>query len=387
VPKDTQPRAPRAVGVIGGGQLARMLAEAASELGVHLVALCANGDDAAAATATRTIVGGPSDPRAVRELAGSVDALTLDHELVDLELLDELVAEGVAVRPSPAAVRFAARKDHQRAALSAAGVPVPRFAVVDGADDGAFDAFCAGLDGPPVVKAARGGYDGRGVVVPATLEAARDAVRELRQFSPVVLEERLDLLGELSVLVVTGADGQRRHWPVVRTIQRDSMCAEVLFPSGLAEDVERDALEVAERVADLVGAVGVLAVELFVTARGVLVNEVATRPHNSGHWTIEGAVTSQFENHLRAVLGLPLGSTEPTAAAAVMVNVVGSARPGDLAAALALEGVHVHDYGKPWRPGRKLGHVTVLGGDPERARVRAWEGAEALGTSLAKEPG
>jgi 5-(carboxyamino)imidazole ribonucleotide synthase len=234
------------------------------------------------------------------------------------------------------------------------------------------------------VKAAGGGYDGRGVVVTDSVAHAREVARAMSVAGPVVLEERVEILSEIAVVFVTGRDGHRRRGPTVRTVPHNNMCAEVLFPSGLDDATEAEAVAVAERVADVVGAVGVLAVELLVTARGVLLNEVATRPHNSAHWTIEGSVTSQFENHLRAVLGWPLGSTDARAPAVAMVNVVGRDTPGDIASALAVRGAHVHDYGKEFRPGRKLGHVTALGDSLVTARVTAWAGADALRTAVTK---
>ncbi len=375
----------RTVGVIGAGQLARMMGESASSLGVTLVVLAEHSDDAATAVAARTVMGTPFDESAVRELARQVEVITLDHELVDLDLLRTLTGEGVTVHPSPDATQFAARKDHQRATFAHAGVPVPRHSILTAWNDAAFDEFTAVLDAPPVVKAIRGGYDGRGVVIATSLDDAREAARTMLEHTAILLEERVTLRGEVAVVVVTSSTGERRQYPVVRTIQHDGLCTEVLYPCGFSDDVIASALAIADQVADLVGAVGVLAVELFVTPDGVVLNEVATRPHNSGHWTIEGAVTSQFENHLRAVLGLPLGATTPTSDVVVMVNVVGAHAPGRLEDALRVDDAHVHDYGKHWRPGRKLGHVTVTGSDRDDVRVRAWESAEALGTVAPKE--
>jgi 5-(carboxyamino)imidazole ribonucleotide synthase len=365
------------VGVIGAGQLARMMAEAASAMGIELVVLATSVDDGACATASRTVVGQPDDVASLENLAAAVDVITLDHELVDLSLLGEL-AKSIPVYPSPTAVRFASHKDHQRRAMVAAGVAVPRHLIVDVIDPAAVRAFCESCDGV-VVKAATGGYDGRGVAVAHNVVDAMALIVEFNARGPVVVEERLELLGEFAALIVTDTEGHHERWPLVRTIQRDGMCAETQFPAGLDTATELAAMELADLVASVVNAVGVLAVELFLTSRGWLLNEVATRPHNSGHWTIEGATTSQFENHLRAVAGLPLGATTTVASAVAMVNVVGH-QPGDLTAALAVPGVHVHDYGKAYRAGRKLGHVTVVGDDLEGARVRAWKGAEALGT-------
>jgi 5-(carboxyamino)imidazole ribonucleotide synthase len=384
VPKDSEAR--RAdVGVVGAGQLARMLIESASALGVDVAVLAATEHDAALGTASRSLIGSPSDATSLLELAELSRVVTVDHEQVDLDALSKLEELGHVVRPSASALTHAARKDHQRRAMSDAGVDIPDFMVMESYDDDVLTDFAAALGAAPVVKAARGGYDGRGVVVAEDLDDARLAARQMLGHGPILLEEPLELLGEYAVLVATGPDGERRHWPVVRTLAHSHMCAEVHFPSGLGGDLEAGAVELARRVADVVGAVGVLAVELFHTKDGLVLNEVATRPHNSGHWTIEGARTSQFENHLRAILGLPLGATGPVDSAAVMVNVVGADRPGDLAGALGVDGAHVHMYGKAWRPGRKLGHVTVIGDDLHEARMRAWSSADRLGTVAAME--
>jgi 5-(carboxyamino)imidazole ribonucleotide synthase len=382
VAKATNPLPQARVGVVGGGQLARMMGEAASALGIELHVLAAHADDPAAAVA-RVTVGEPHG-EALFDFARSVDAVTLDHELVDLDALARAEAAGAVVAPSAAAVRFAARKDYQRTEMARHGVPVPRHVVLRTFDARAVEAFAVQVGGPPVVKAAGGGYDGRGVVVSDTVADAVAAARELGAAGPVVLEERVEIVSEVAVVFVTGRDGSRRRWPTVRTVPENNMCAEVLFPCGLESATEATAIAVAERVADGVGAVGVLAVELLVTPSGVLLNEVATRPHNSAHWTIEGAVTSQFENHLRAVLGWPLGATEARARAVAMVNIVGGSTPGSMADALSIRGAHVHDYGKIFRPGRKLGHVTALDDDVAAARVTAWAGAFALHTAATK---
>jgi 5-(carboxyamino)imidazole ribonucleotide synthase len=384
VPKVSEARR-AAVGVVGAGQLARMLVEAASALGVDVAVLAASAQDAACPVAGATVVGSPQDPASLLELAELSMVVTFDHELVDLDALAKLSELGHLVRPSPAALAHAAHKDHQRQAMSAAGVPVPDFLVMTELDERVLVDFAAALGAAPVVKAARGGYDGRGVVLAADLDAAVAATRSMIEHGPVVLEEPLELLGEYAVLVASAPSGERRHWPVVRTLAHDHMCAEVHYPSGLPEELEAEAVDLARRVADVVRADGVMAVELFRTSAGLVLNEVATRPHNSGHWTIEGASTSQFENHLRAVRDLPLGDTSPLAPAAVMVNVVGAGEPGDLAGALAVDGAHVHLYGKSWRPGRKLGHVTVVGDDLHEARVRAWQSAGRLGTVATME--
>ena len=372
------------MGIVGGGQLARMMAESASQWGLALSVLASRTDDSAVATVPHFELGDPNDPAIVTPWAEQCDVVTFDHELVDLDLYATLEAAGVLVAPSTAALRFASSKVYQRETLGAAGVRVPRYVVLRDYNAESIDAFWNAVGPELVLKSDRGGYDGRGVVMTSTRDDAHDAARELLEHGAIVLEEKLLLLAEIAGVVVTGHSGERRSYPLVHTVQSAGMCVEVRYPLTLDAATHAEAADLVEKVASIVNAVGVMAVELFVTERGVILNEVATRPHNSGHWTIEGCVTSQFENHLRAVAGLPLGDVSALHDHVVMVNVVGSTEPGSLRAALALPGVHVHDYGKSWRTGRKLGHVTVVGTDSS-VRVRAWEGAEALGTSTTRE--
>jgi 5-(carboxyamino)imidazole ribonucleotide synthase len=273
-----------------------------------------------------------------------------------------------------------------RTKFDAAGIPVPRFVVVepgDGAGTAVAD-FARACGWPVILKAARGGYDGKGVWPVADREEAEAVLA--RVGGAVVVEETVPLDAELAVLVARRPSGAAVGWPAVETAQVGGVCREVLVPGRLPGHVVDEASALGRRVADLVGLVGVMAVELFWSDGRLLVNEVATRPHNSGHWTIEGAVTSQFENHLRAVLDLPLGSAAPQHGAVASVNVFGGADGADpsrlLGRALAVDGAHVHLYGKGARPGRKLGHVTVCGDDPSDVRTRAWSAALALGTPL-----
>ncbi|NNN03830.1 MAG: 5-(carboxyamino)imidazole ribonucleotide synthase [Acidimicrobiaceae bacterium] len=365
----------RRVGVVGGGQLARMMVEAAEGTGVDVVVLAEHSDDSATGLGAPVLLGQPRDPDALGALIESSDVLTFDHELLDLDLLESLERSGVIMHPSPAALRWATDKAHQRRGLEEAGIRVPRFEVVS--EPRELERALAPWPSVPVVKAASGGYDGRGVVVAESFEEARARAEEFLQNSPVVLEERLDLLAEVSQLVVRSTSGEVRAYPLVTTVQVEGMCAEVLYPAP--GDVDA-ALEVATRIAHLIDLVGVMAVELFVTPRGLLVNEIALRPHNSGHWTIEGCRTSQFESHLRAVAGLDLGETTACAGAVAMVNLVGAARPSDDGALGRHSDVAFHLYGKTWRPGRKLGHVTALGPDLDEARTRAWAAARDWGT-------
>jgi 5-(carboxyamino)imidazole ribonucleotide synthase len=233
-----------------------------------------------------------------------------------------------------------------------------------------------------VLKTARGGYDGKGVW--SVDDMAQVAAVTAPLVGQLLVEEMVPLEAELAVMVARRPSGQTVTWPAVETAQVDGVCREVLVPGRLPPDVLERARALGQAVAEIAGAVGVLAVELFWSGGVLMVNEIAARPHNSGHWTIEGAVTSQFENHLRAVLDLPLGSPAPQHAQVASVNVFGGAAGEDplalLPGGLATEGAHIHLYGKGARPGRKLGHVTVCGDDAEEVRERAWSAAMALGT-------
>jgi 5-(carboxyamino)imidazole ribonucleotide synthase len=368
------------VGVVGAGQLAHMMGEAAGELGLTLSVLANAPDDSATTTIPDVVLGAATDTDAIRRLAERVEVITFDHELVDLEALEALEADGVVLRPSAQALRFAVDKAFQRRAFRQNKLPVPRFLVVRSSQDERVAAFLDEIGDAPVVKAARGGYDGRGVAFAKNREDSLALIDELARSGDVVVEERLELRSEVAQLVARTSTGELSFFPVVTTVQRDGMCAEVRYPGELDESTRAEAERLSTAVAALVRGVGIMAIEYFVTAEGLVINEVALRPHNSGHWSIEGATTSQFVQHLRCVSGLPLGPVEETSPYAVMVNVVGALAPGSLDAARHVEGVFVHDYGKAWRPGRKLGHVTALGEDPHEPHVRAWESARAYGT-------
>lgn len=366
--------APPVVGMVGGGQLARMTHQAAIPLGLSLRVLAERADDGAALVAHDVELGSPDDLAALARFAKACDVVTFDHEHVPTAVLESLERDGVVTRPSSAALLFAQDKLAQRRKLSALGLPVPAFAEVREPSDVA--AFAADHGWPVVLKAVRGGYDGRGVwMVDAPLDALPGPA--------VYVEQRVPLVHELAVQVARRPSGEMRAFPVVETVQDKGICVEVIAPAprlspGLAADAERLALRIAEEL----GVVGMLAVELFEAPGGLLVNELAMRPHNSGHWSIEGARTSQFEQHLRAVLDWPLGDPSPVAPVIVMANVLGG-ESTDLAktlpAALAAEpSVSVHLYGKSARPGRKLGHVTAIGTDVVSVRAKARRAAALL---------
>lgn len=372
--------------MVGGGQLARMTHQAAIPLGMSLRVLAERADDPAAQVSPDVILGSHTDLEALRAAAAGADALTFDHEHVPTELLHTLLDEGVSVLPPPQALVYAQDKLAMRRRLAELGAPIPAFAAVASPDD--VDTFAARVGGPVVVKTVRGGYDGRGVVLADDLAGAREAVAGyLAEGVAVLLEERVAMRRELSALVARSPFGQGAAWPVVETVQRQGICVTVLAPApGLSEQRAAEAEQLGLRIAAELGVVGVLAVELFETESGaLLVNELAMRPHNSGHWTQNGAVTSQFEQHLRAVLDYPLGDTRPLAPVTAMANVLGAEQEPAMRMDERLHHLcgripdaHVHLYGKSARPGRKIGHVNVLGEDPGAVRERAERAAHWL---------
>lgn len=374
------------VGMIGAGQLARMTHQAAVALGQSLRVLAVGPGEPAGLVCADVHAGRASDLAAVRSFATGCSAVTFDHEQVPQEVLRALEADGVPVHPGSDALLFAQDKLVMRRRMVELGVPVPPFRPVREPADVA--AFGAEHGWPVVLKAVRGGYDGRGVwMLPAPDEAL---VAELvAAGTPLMAEQAVPLRRELAVLVARSPFGQAAAWPVVETVQEGGQCVQVLAPApGLDDDVAAGAQRLALHLADTLGVTGLLAVELFDTDDGtLLVNELAMRPHNSGHWTIEGSRTSQFEQHLRAVLDYPLGATTLTAPAVVMANVLGADTPPAMRTDERLHHlfarfpeVKVHLYGKAERPARKVGHVTVLGDDMADVRRRAGLAAAWLST-------
>jgi len=376
----TGPSTP-ALAVVGGGQLARMTAQAAVALGVPIRLLAEGPDVSAAQVVPDSTVGDYRDLADLRAVAEGCAVVTFDHEHVPTEHLHALAAEGHACRPGPDALVHAQDKSVMRARLDGLGVPSPRHRVV--ADPAEVAAFAATVGGFPVVlKTTRGGYDGKGVWVVDDEDGCVDAFAAASAAGVAILaEEKVDFRRELSALVARSPSGQVAAYPVVESVQLDGICFEVTAPApDLDEELSVAAQRIAMRVADELDVTGILAVELFETRDGrVLVNELAMRPHNTGHWSMDGAVTGQFENHLRAVLDLPLGSPSARAPWTVMVNILGGghgALSEDLYAGyphvLARDpGLKVHLYGKTVKPGRKVGHVTAYGDDLDDVRERA----------------
>lgn len=354
------------VGVIGGGQLARMMIAPAVELGLDVRVLAE--DDGMSAALAATAVGDYRDLDAVRAFARDVDVITFDHEHVPQQVLRALVADGVQVHPGPDALQYAQDKLVMRARLAELGVPQPDWAAVHDARE--LQAFINDHGGRAVVKTPRGGYDGKGVrVVRAGLEAA-DWFEQVPEGEALLAEEMVSFTRELAQQIARRPSGDVVAYPVVETVQRGGVCAEVIAPAPKAtERLAEVAEQIGRQIAEGIGVTGMLAVELFETDdERILVNELAMRPHNSGHWSQDGAVTGQFEQHLRAVADLPLGSTAPRAPWTVMVNILGGPVEGTLTSCFAPAmqqhpEAKIHTYGKAPRPGRKVGHINVAGAD------------------------
>ncbi|MFM1992859.1 MAG: hypothetical protein RL600_687 [Actinomycetota bacterium] len=369
------------VGVIGGGQLARMMTPPAINLGIQIKVLAeAEGSSAQLAT---SMVGDYNQLDVVREFARGVDVITFDHEHVPISVLQALEAEGVNIQPPSKALAFAQNKLHMRQRLSALGLPMPAWAEIR--DAASLDDFIAANGGVAILKTPIGGYDGKGVRVVRASVDAKDWLENLASFGGSLLaEEKVDFVRELAQLSARTPSGEFQAWPLVETIQENGVCSVVLAPAPEATAATlQTTAAIAKQIAEALGVTGVLAVEMFEARDGrIVINELAMRPHNSGHFSIEGSVTSQFEQHIRAVLDLPLGSTAPRAAHAVMVNLLGVDEQNNFVQALdkalaAHPDAKVHTYGKGARAGRKMGHVTVVADSAEHALAEA-RGAAAV---------
>ncbi len=343
-------------GVIGGGQLARMMITPAQQLGFEIKVLAESEDSSAKLAASQ--VGDYTDLDTVRKFAETVDVITFDHEHVPIRILESLEAEGFNVQPSSKALTFAQNKLLMRERLAELGLPMPRWKAVRSIQE--ISDFLAEVGGSAVLKTPTGGYDGKGVMF---LTDASQATGWFEQFEVLLVEEKVEFVRELAQLSARSVSGEWLSWPVVQTVQKNGVCSEVLSPAPNA-DLEQ-AANIARAIAQGLSVTGVLAVEMFETADGrLLINELAMRPHNSGHFSIEGSITSQFEQHLRAVADLPLGAISPTKNFAVMLNLLGVDESNHFVEhfdkALTVSGAHVHTYGKSARKGRKMGHITAL---------------------------
>ena len=342
------------VGVIGAGQLARMSIAPATALGVNLLLLAADSNDSAAQI-TQHVVGDYTDLQTVREFAAQCDVVTFEHELIPLSIVKALEAEGVVVRPSSASFLYSQDKAAMREKLKS--FPSPKFQIVTTIDQV--------REFPVIAKAITGGYDGRGVW---KVDSEKELGDLLHQMPKLLVEELIEFDYEIAVMVARSPHGQATTWAPTQTVQKDGICVMTISPApqlsaALSEKAQKLALDIAAEV----GVVGVMAVEMFVKGDNLFINELAMRPHNSGHWTIEGSHTSQFEQHVRAVLDLPLGDPSMTAPIAVMGNVLGGSKTDMYRPYLHLmartPALNFHHYKKDVRPGRKIGHVTLLGKD------------------------
>lgn len=372
------------LGIVGGGQLAKMTALAGLQLGCDVVVLERNNYSPAANLASHSIVGDWDNPEALFKLASHVDVVTLENEFVDARSLRALEEGGYPLFPTASTIALVQDKYVQKQTLAAEGLPVPRFLAV--ANLAEVEQAGSTLGWPLLLKARRNAYDGKGN---ATLRSAGDAPAAWAKLGgdrgrELFVEEFCDFTTELAIIVTRGRDGASVSYPLVETLQRDHVCHIVKAPAPVPPEIASRATDVARHAVAAVGAVGSFGVEMFLTRTGhIVVNELAPRVHNSGHYTIEACLCSQFENHVRAVLGWPLGSTAMVASAAVMVNLLGSARatghPHGLERALAVAGARVHIYGKAMSgPGRKMGHVTALGSTLDEALDRATQAAAEI---------
>ncbi len=369
--KSTRP----VMGIIGAGQLARMMIQAAVPLNIDVRILAKNSNDSAALIAPSVEIGDPSDAKTIVSFGKKCDFVTLDHELVNLAGLESLLASKVGVQPTPKTLRFAQDKLYQRKSFQAAGFPVPNFRKIDILDD--FVEF-ADLHGwPMAVKAITGGYDGRGVWIIDNLEAAERLLAKTQAADiDLYAEEHVKIEKELAVLVVRRPSGELRTYPVIETLQKDGICHEAIAPAQISNSITQEARKIGMDVAEFTEAGGIVAIELFLKSDGViLINEIATRPHNSGHLTIDGTITSQFENHLRGVMDWPLGSTTMTSKFALMINILGTSDvdPSNQLPSNHTDDTAIHLYGKIARAGRKLGHITTVGENTETVYRSAQE--------------
>jgi 5-(carboxyamino)imidazole ribonucleotide synthase len=369
------------LGVVGAGQLGRMMQQAAIAIGVDLRFMAETDSDPAVQVAPGWEIGSAMHDVDLGRFAATAEIVTFEHEVVDLEGLEDLERGGAVFRPGSRSLRVVADKLGMRRAVEWAGLPVPPWKQAKTVAD--VEAALAQWP-DAVIKLSRGGYDGRGVFVVHGVDEARDlAGTLLGKRIPLLVEPLLDFEREIAVIVARRPGGETVVYDPVQTLQVDGQCRQVTAPSGLPSDLDAEARRLAEAVAVAIDVVGLVAVEMFVVEGALLINELAVRPHNSGHHSIEACVTSQFENHIRAVLDLPLGDAS-LRSPAVMVNVIGSDQQVDprsrLAEALAVDpGARIHLYGKTPRPERKIGHVTVCDPDVAAAARRAWAVVSALG--------
>ncbi len=377
------------VAVLGDGQLARMMQTEAIELGVETRVLASDKDKSAAQVFGDVRLGDYTDLEDLRAIVDGADAATFDHEHVPNEYAQMLIDDGVTVEPRPDALIYAQDKLEQRRRLAEAGLPVPAFTGIESAADA--EAFWDETGGEVCLKATRGGYDGHGVWFPSSKSECAELVEDLLgRDLPLMAEKKVPFTRELSAMVARNRSGDVRAWPVVESRQANGICRVAIAPApGMSAELAARCEDLAVRVAEGLGVTGVLAVELFEyegdNGPEVSVNELAMRPHNTGHWTQDGCVTSQFEQHLRAVLDWPLGAVDTLAPATVMVNTLGGDTDPETPMSERVVEVmrkypqaKVHLYGKDHRPGRKMGHVNVCAATTDEALAIAEDAAHYI---------
>jgi 5-(carboxyamino)imidazole ribonucleotide synthase len=371
------------IGIIGGGQLAKMLGQAGSQLGLQTIVLSEQPHCPAASAVTRVIQGGADELASLRQLAEAVDVVTLENEFVDAGLLEALENDGHVVAPNAATMRIVQDKFLQKTALKKAGLAVPEF--IDVPDIAALDAAIRLLGLPLVLKKRRNGYDGKGNATIRKESDSRMAWELLNGDENALFAEAfVPFTQELAIMITRGARRSAMAYPVVETIQHHHICRVVKAPASISPALTETVADLARRAIDAVKGIGTFGVELFRTADNrVLINELAPRVHNSGHYTIEACACSQFENHLRAILGWPLGSPVMRTGGAVMINLLGrgkgSGSPRGIEEALAIAATHVHVYGKSASALlRKMGHLTMLGASVEEVLPRAQKAADKI---------
>ncbi len=397
------------VAMIGAGQLARMTYQAAIDLDIELMVLATSVKDSAVLGGAGYVLGTPDRLSNIEAVAAGADVVTFDHELVSPSNLVVMQERRYNIQPHPLALYLAQDKLEARQSLSSKGFPCPAFSAVGSEYDVA--RFAERHGWPVVLKARHGGYDGRGVrvvggvdqldgiswllatgdtgVTGRARESAKGSIKEKVKEPAYIVEEHIDISVELSIIVARSPSGEVVVYPPVQTTQSKGICRYLVMPAPLPGRISKQARDLAESIVVDINATGIVAVEMFLASSGqLLVNELALRPHNSGHATIEASMTSQFQQHLRAVLDWPLGSTDMRVPAAAMVNLIGGEGSTDLLsglrAALAIPGASIHLYGKDARPGRKLGHITATADSVEEALQNALRAASCFGLRVSE---
>lgn len=369
------------IGIVGGGQLGRMLTLAAKKMGYHVNVTDPNPQSPAGQVADLEIIGGFKDEKTTRKLAQISDVITIDAEFVNDEVLEQLQKEGTIVHPSPKTIRIIKDKLQQKNFLKKNAIPTAQFVEVSNKSD--IEKAGKKFGYPFLLKARMDAYDGKGNYVVKNKKDIENGMKKLEERA-LYVEKFVPFTKEIAIMVARNTTGQIKSYPVVETIHKDNICDTVIVPARVSKPIQRKAQKLAEKTVRKLEGSGVFGIEMFLDKKGhVLINEIAPRVHNSGHYTIESSVTSQFEQHIRAITGLPLGETTLTTKAVVMKNILGEKTgdgfPKGIETALKIPNVSLHLYGKKEsRPGRKMGHITVVGSNVEECLKKANKARKAL---------